>query len=109
MARSVPQPAVDRMVHFGGRPVVVGIVPGQPDLVVLTALSLARAIRAPALHLAYVDAAVVGTRAHGATARLRGLFEGSVAAHLSHHQHRPVLTVTLSVVDWNELPAPWGH
>lgn len=49
-----------------------------------------------------VDAAVivVGSRAPGSGARRREFVEGSVAAHLAHHQHRPVLTVPLSVVDW---------
>lgn len=62
-------------------------------------------------HLARaVDAAVivVGTRAPGGGARVREFFEGSVAVHLAHHQHRPVLTVPLSVVDWKELRAPWA-
>jgi nucleotide-binding universal stress UspA family protein len=61
-------------------------------------------------HLARaVDAAVivVGTRAPGSAAHLRELVEGSVAAHLAHHQHRPVLTVPLAVVDWKELRTPW--
>ena len=61
-------------------------------------------------HLARaVDAAVivVGTRAPGPAAHLRELVEGSVAAHLAHHQHRPVLTVPLAVVDWKELRTPW--
>jgi hypothetical protein len=35
-------------------------------------------------------------------------FEGSVAVHLAHHQHRPVLTVPLNVVDWKEIRAPWA-
>lgn len=55
-------------------------------------------------HLARaVDAAgfVVGTRAPGPGARVREVLEGSVAAHLSHHQHRPVLVVPLRVVDWS--------
>ncbi|WP_435737968.1 universal stress protein [Cellulosimicrobium sp. PMB13] len=63
-------------------------------------------------HLARaVDAAVlvVGTRTPGAGGRLRELVEGSVAAHLAHHQHRPVLTVPLRVVDWSEGSAPWGR
>lgn len=54
-------------------------------------------------HLARaVDAAgfVVGTRAPGAGARFLEVVEGSVAIRLSHHQHRPVLVVPLSVVDW---------
>lgn len=178
--RHVPQPAVDRMVDFAGRPLVVGVVPDLPQLVALTALSLARAVSAPALHFAYVDptryvvterpdgsvvhaaidpddagdtwqrtqtdierqvattlrgaevpwqvhylagrpdralthlaravdaaAIVVGTRAPGAAARMHELLEGSVAVHLAHHQHRPVLTVPLSVVDWKDLKAPW--
>lgn len=176
----VPQPAVERMVDFSGHPLVVGVVPDQPTLVALTAASLARAMGAPALHLAYVDtsryvveeredgsvlhaaldpdsaddtweqartdiqehleqtlggiatpwhlhylagrpdrslthlaravdaaAIVVGTRAPGQAARVRELFEGSVAVHLAHHQHRPVLTVPLSVVDWKEIRTPW--
>lgn len=161
------------MVPFAGHSAVVGVVPGQPGLVALTALSWAHAVGAPALHFAYadpnryvveelpdgrvrhapvesddaddawwrtrdqlratltqvvgastvtwdlyylagrpvraltrlarvVDAAViiVGTRLPGPAARLHELLEGSVAGRLSHHQHRPVLTVPLSVVDW---------
>ena len=178
--RNVPQPAVDRMVDFTGHPVVVGVTPGQPDLVPLTAVSLGRAIGAPMLHFAYVDSTrypltehddgsvdhapietdtaddiwqrtrddieghlsdllaghdlawrfvylagrpdralthlaravdaavlIVGTRAPGSVAHMRELVEGSVAPHLTHHQHRPVLTVPLSVVDWKDLKAPW--
>lgn len=173
----VPQPSLERMTPFAGHPLVVGVTPGQEPLVVRTAVSLAQAIGAPALHLAYVDtsryaveehadgrvrhapldpdsddegwhalearltaqvrdavaddvpwlfhylagrpdralthlaravdaaAIVVGTRAHGG--RLRDVIEGSVAAHLAHHQHRPVVTVPLSVVDWRDLQAPW--
>ena len=61
-------------------------------------------------HLARaVDAAVivVGSRAQGSLAHVRELVEGSVAVHLAHHQHRPVLTVPLAVVDWKELRTPW--
>jgi nucleotide-binding universal stress UspA family protein len=178
--KPVPQPAVERMVDFTGNPLVVGVVPGQPALVALTAASLARAVRAPAMHFAYVDtsryiveehddgsvlhapldpdsaddtweqteadlrehlaqtlgadsapwhlhylagrpdrslthlaravnaaAIVVGTRAPGPAARTREFFEGSIAVHLAHHQHRPVLTVPLSVVDWKEIRTPW--
>ena len=53
---SVPQPAVERMTPFAGRPAVVGVVPHQHPLVVLTAASWARAAGAR-LHLAYVDPA----------------------------------------------------
>jgi hypothetical protein len=31
-------------------------------------------------------------------------FKGSVAVH----QHRPVLTVPLNLVDWKEIRAPWA-
>ncbi|MGA4778262.1 universal stress protein [Cellulosimicrobium sp. AB352] len=61
-------------------------------------------------HLARaVDAAVivVGSRAPGSLAHVRELVEGSVAVHLAHHQHRPVLTVPLAVVDWKEIRTPW--
>lgn len=175
----VPQPGVERLTPFAGHPVVVGVVPGQDPLVVLTAAAWARAAGGP-LHLAYadpsryvvderpdgtvthaavdpdaldeswreteaalrevagrllrdepptwdlrylagrpdralthlaraVDAAVivVGARSGRTGSRLRELVEGSVAAHLAHHQHRPVLTVPLRVVDWAE--SPWGR
>lgn len=176
----VPQPALDRMVPFGGHPVLVGVVPEQDPLVLRTAVSLARAVGAE-VHAAYVDASryviaeaaggsvrhapvdpdadddgwrdreadlaawvrdtvagdlpshfsylagrpdrslthlareidaaviVVGTRAPGPGSRLKEFLEGSVAAHLAHHQHRPVLTVPLSVVDWKEIGAPWAR
>jgi nucleotide-binding universal stress UspA family protein len=179
----VPQPAVARLTDFAAHPLVIGVVPGQPDLVPLTAWSLGGVMRAPALHFAYADpsryvvrehpdgavdhapvdpdsaddgwrsvaeglegqvraalptspsipwhlhylagrpdralthlaravdaaAIVVGTRAPGPAARLHELVEGSVAVHLSHHQHRPVITVPLSVVDWKDIRAPWPH
>lgn len=172
-AHDVPQPGPSRMVPLAGHPLVVGVVPDQPPLVVLTALEWARSARASALYLAYVDGSrypgeehpdgtveheaidpdgvddswrdrsraieaalartlagadvpwhfrylagrvdrslthlaravdaagfVVGTRAPGPGARVRELVEGSVAVHLSHHQHRPVLVVPVQVVDW---------
>jgi len=178
MPHAVPQPSPSRMTDFAGHPLVVGIVPGQPELVALTAASMARAtggrlcfgyvdtaryteeefpdgtVRHSAMepdvvddswgdtqraiehflstvlsgqgvpwefrylagspersltHLARaVDAAaiVVGTRAPGSGHRMREFFEGSVALQLGHHQHRPVLVVPLSVVDW-KAKAPW--
>lgn len=211
MSRSVPpQPAVERIVEPAAHPLVVGVVPGQPELVVRTAARWAAALGG-ALHLAYVDTAryvveehpdgtvrhapldpdgvddewrtveadlrawaerllgpaaastassgpsssaspgtssredsarpaapatrvpwtfhylagrpdralthlaravdaaavVVGTRAPGTGARLRELVDGSVAVHLAHHQHRPVLTVPLDVVDWSATRSPW--
>ncbi|WP_454300988.1 universal stress protein [Salana multivorans] len=69
---------------------------GRPDRALT---HLARAVDASAL--------VVGTRAPGGGPRMRELLEGSVAAHLAHHQHRPVLTVPLAVVDWKEIRTPW--
>lgn len=60
-------------------------------------------------HLARaVDAAVivVGTRRPGGGGRMQHLLQGSVGAHLSHHQHRPVLVVPTEVVDW-KTPLEW--
>ena len=182
-----PQPAVDRITPFAGHPLVVGVVADLPDLVPLTALSLAAATGAPRLVLAYADPArivreehpdgsvtheplspdglgevwretssrivdhlsrvlagaevpwefvylagrpdralthlaraidaaafVVGTRGPivGGGRGWRGLqdrLEGSVALHLAHHQHRPVLTVPLTVVDWKESASAWDR
>ncbi|MDN5559657.1 MAG: universal stress protein [Ruaniaceae bacterium] len=174
---SVPQPSPSRLTDFSGSPVVVGVTPGQDELVVLTAASWARALGVR-LVCAYVDtqrittlefpdgsvrhvsiepdvaddawheteaqlreqlegvldgvswefhylagrvdralthlaravdasAIVVGTRVPGIGARMRQFVEGSVALHLSHHQHRPVLVVPLAVVDWF-TKRPWG-
>ena len=69
---------------------------GRPDRALT---HLARAVDASAI--------VVGTRAPGGGRHMRELLEGSVAAHLAHHQHRAVVTVPLAVVDWKELHAPW--
>lgn len=175
----VPQPSPERMTHFAGHSVVVGVVPGQPDLVPLTAASLSRAIGSPTLYFAYVDPSryveeeyadgtvrhlsidpdglddrwhetaahlrrdltriligidvdwelrylagrtdralthlaravdaaviIVGSRAPHQGARMREFLEGSVAVHLAHHQHRPVLTVPLDVIDW-KARTPW--
>jgi nucleotide-binding universal stress UspA family protein len=166
------------MVDVPGHPLVVGIVPGQPELVALTAATWARAAGASPLYFAYADptrlvvaehadgtvdhmpvdpdgaddrwravqadiehflgqvlgdvpwqfrylagradralthlartvdaaALVVGTRAPGPAARMRSWLDGSVAIHLSHHQHRPVLVVPLQVIDWT-APSPWA-
>jgi len=161
------------MTPFAGHPIVVAVVPHQPELVALTAASWSRAAGGVSVYFAYVDptrftveehpdgsvrhaeidpdavddswlerqrqieeslahvlsdsgvpwelrylagrpdralthlaravdaaAIVVGTRAPGSGARFREAVEGSVALQLSHHQHRPVLVVPLSVVDW---------
>ncbi len=59
-------------------------------------------------HLAdTLDAAmiVVGTRERGVRASLQEFFGGSVAAHLAHRQHRPVVVIPLAPVDFrDELP-----
>ncbi|MDI2035359.1 hypothetical protein PJL15_02490 [Paenarthrobacter nitroguajacolicus] len=39
---------------------------------------------------------VVGTRQHGLTATLKDITAGSVARHLAHRQHRPVLVVPVN-------------
>lgn len=174
----VPQPSAARMTAFAGHPCVVGVTSDQPELVILTAVSLAQAIRSSTLYFAYVDASrytveefpdgtvqhvsidpdsgedgwmdidarlrkhlerslqgnavdwdfrylagrtdralthlaravdaaviIVGASAPGPGARMHEFFEGSVAIHLSQHQHRPVLTVPLSVVDWKTRTA----
>lgn len=173
-----PQPHPSRLTPFAGHPIVVGVVPGQPELVVLTAASWASALGV-GLYVAYVDpsrvtveelpdgtvrhstinvdtiddswrarseqierfltdvlrdsgvmwhfrylagrpdrslthlaravdasALVVGTHAPGASGRWREFVDGSVAARLAHHQHRPVLVVPLQVVDWHAA-TPW--
>ena len=69
---------------------------GRPDRALT---HLARAVDASII--------VVGARRPGRGAAWRELVEGSVATHLAHHQHRPVLTVPLEVVDWKELRGPW--
>lgn len=72
-----------------------------------------RAVRGePALALAdvaeEVDARmiVVGTRDAGVLASIAEFLGGSVAAHLAHRQHRPVLVVPRADRD-PERPAPW--
>ena len=175
--KSVPQPSPSRLTDFSGSPIVVGVTPGQDELVALTAASWARALGVT-LMCAYVDprrvvkeefadgsvrhvsvepdadedawkekeaalleqlggvlhgvdwefrylagrvdrslthlaravdasAIVVGPRVPGIGARMREFVDGSVALHLSHHQHRPVLSVPLAVVDWF-TKKPWG-
>lgn len=182
MAHTPPQPGVDRMTPFAGHPLVVGVVPELPDLVALTAVSLAQATAAQTIFFAYADpsriareersdgtvwhealdpdglgddwreterylqehlkgllkdvsvpwefrylagrpdralthlartvdasAIMVGTRASRGDRGLRELFEGSVSLHLSRHQHRPVITIPLSVVDWKETASAWDR
>ncbi|WP_029145268.1 universal stress protein [Microbacterium luticocti] len=49
---------------------------------------------------------VVGTRRAGVRETLREFFQGSVAGHLAHRQHRPVLVVPLNPVT-DGGPLPW--
>lgn len=58
---------------------------------------LARAVGASAI--------VVGAR-QSRGERIHDFFAESVGLHLARHQHRPVLVVPLSVVDW-KAAAPW--
>lgn len=51
----VPQPSAERMVPLRGHPLVVEVVPGQPELVALTAAAWARDAGCSALYFAYVD------------------------------------------------------
>lgn len=175
----VPQPSLERMAPVSGHPLVVGVTPGQPDLVVRTAAAWSDALGGVRLVFAYSDPArvvehehadgtvrhtsidpdqvdddwvererhlrehltttltnhtgpwdfsylagradralthlaraveasaiVVGARHPSATERFREFLSGSVAVRLSRHQHRPVITVPMEVVDW-KAPAPW--
>ena len=47
---------------------------------------------------------VVGTREPGLTHRLQEMLAGSVAVHLAHHQHRPVLVVPLHPIPFEQQP-----
>lgn len=75
---------------LAGRPVTweFRYLAGRPDRALT---HLARAVDAAAI--------AVGARP-GRSGELHDLLTGSVASHLSHHQHRPVLVVPLEVVDW---------
>lgn len=51
---TTPQPAIERITPFAGNPLVVGIEPGQPDIVVVTAARLAETLKAK-VYFAYAD------------------------------------------------------
>lgn len=53
--RHVPQPSVERMVPVPGHPMVVGVVPGQDELVARTAAAWAAALGGVPLYFAYAD------------------------------------------------------
>ena len=175
----VPQPSPQRMVPLSGSPLVVGVVPGQSELVAVTAAAWSEALGGVPLHFAYVDATrivdeeyadgtvrhssldpdladdswttveaelgaglarlladhpaawdfrylagrpdralthlaravgasafIVGARRPSSAERVREFLAGSLALHLTRHQHRPVIVVPVAVVDW-KAPAPW--
>ena len=49
---------------------------------------------------------IVGSRRGGVKAGLKQFLTGSVAAHLSHRQHRPVVVIPVAPVDEGK-PLPW--
>ena len=49
---------------------------------------------------------VVGTREAGLRGSVREFFNGSVAVHLAHRQHRPVIVVPLAPIEGGEK-LPW--
>ena len=175
----VPQPSPQRMVPVAGSPLIVGVVPGQSELVTATAAAWAGALGGVPLQFAYVDATrvvdeeyadgtvrhssldpdladdswteveaelrdrlgllladhtapwdfcylagrpdralthlaravgasafIVGARRPSSGERVREFLAGSLALHLTRHQHRPVLVVPVAVVDW-KAPTPW--
>ncbi len=53
--RVPPQPHPSRITDFAGHPLVVSVMQDQSSVVALTAVNLARAIKAPALYFAHVD------------------------------------------------------
>ncbi len=69
---------------------------GRPDR---SLTHLARAVEAAVI--------VVGNRAPERGAKVREFMDGALALKLAQHQHRPVLAVPLSVVDW-KAPMPWA-
>lgn len=81
--------SLSEVLGHGGVPWELRYLAGRADRALT---HLARAVDAAAF--------VVGTRAPGPGARLREVVDGSVAVRLARHQHRPVLVVPLSVVDW---------
>ena len=49
---------------------------------------------------------VVGTKEATVRGSLQEFFNGSVAVHLAHHQHRPVVVIPLTPVPFNDA-LPW--
>jgi nucleotide-binding universal stress UspA family protein len=53
-----------------------------------------------------VELIIVGSRRGGVRAGLKQFLTGSVAAHLAHRQHRPVVVIPLAPVAEGK-PLPW--
>ena len=51
----VPQPSPQRMVPVPGHPLVVGVIPGQPELVALTAAAWSDALGGDPIYFGYSD------------------------------------------------------
>ena len=51
---TTPQPAIERITPFAGNALVVGVEPGQPEIVVITAAKLAETLQAK-VYFAYAD------------------------------------------------------
>ncbi|MBK7821104.1 MAG: universal stress protein [Tessaracoccus sp.] len=71
---------------------------GRPDRALT---HLARAVDAAAI--------VIGARKPHRGMDFAARLQGSVSVHLAHHQHRPVITVPLAVVDWKDTESPWAR
>ncbi|MFT4218401.1 MAG: universal stress protein [Micropruina sp.] len=87
---------VDRLLAGSGLAWQFRYLAGRPDRALT---HLARAVDAAVL--------VVGNRAPEHGAKVHEFFGGALALKLAQHQHRPVLAVPLSVVDW-KAPMPWA-
>lgn len=90
------QAELDRLLAGSDLPWQFRYLAGRPDRALT---HLARAVDAAVI--------VVGNRAPGHGAKVREFLDGALALKLAQHQHRPVLAVPLSVVDW-KAPMPWA-
>ena len=87
---------LDGLLAASGLPWQFRYLAGRPDR---SLTHLARAVDAAVI--------VVGNRAPEHGAKVREFLDGALALKLAQHQHRPVLAVPLSVVDW-KAPMPWA-
>lgn len=94
------------MVPAAGHPIVVGIVPGQPALVALTAATWAHAVGAPRLYAAFVDTSRYTLEEHpDGTVRHESVDPDGVddrwrqtQAHIEDHLHTTL----------DDQPVPWS-